>query len=357
MYLWAIFIYSSSDVIAAPVDDDHPQGFAISLLHETVSDTVDQSPNLAEGGFATPVTKPRFKSDGFALSYKPDSHTRFHLLIAKRQMNSLRDSFEINGIRAGMRRRLNPSDTSWYSLGIGFDASVNFSPEIYKNSYTNYDDQLIKEVRIVQPRDARISIRADMAWALTDRLKMQFALSGGVSQTTQKEVIGTVQRDNECRYAFSASSQGGSVRQLERCGSLLSYVQKYPTNQSLIDTLGFSVTDDLSYRDYFLGPQISMRWKQGAWSLSTGYEYRQYFRPTLDRRIRQAGDVPVTRSYGGFASANVGLFTHWQLNARVMYQRAAFLDDVPFLYSAFTHERYRGNGVIRFGLTLSRFFD
>ncbi|MDC0434906.1 hypothetical protein OAM69_04625 [bacterium] len=51
------------------------------------------------------------------------------------------------------------------------------------------------------------------------------------------------------------------------------------------------------------------------------------------------------------------VFKNWQLAALVRYQRAAFLDDIPFLYSALTNERYRGDGVIRYGLSISRFFN
>ncbi|MFK7859589.1 MAG: hypothetical protein AB8B64_12245 [Granulosicoccus sp.] len=332
-------------------------GFVVTLQHETVSDTVDYSPNLQAGGFADAVQKPRFQSQGFHLSYNTDRQTHFHLKFAQRQMNSLRDSFVINGLSAGVKRRYPSLDERMYSLDFGLNASINQASEIYKNSYTNYADHLITEVRLIEPRDARLSVSADLAVALTSRLQMNVELSGGLSQTSQREVVGSARLDNDCRFAFNASSKGGSVRQVERCGNLISYVQRYPTNQALNDKLGFSVADDLSYRDYFIGPKITLQWRKGAWSIDTGYQFRQYFRPTLDKRIREAGETPVTRSQSAFASAGVNVLRHWQIRAGVRYQQAAFLDDIPFLYTALTHGRYLGNGVIRYAFSVTRFFD
>lgn len=342
--------------MASPVDEFVP-GFAIALQHETVSDTVGYSPNLQTGGFANAVQKPRFQAHGFTLSYSPDRRTHYHFTLRERQMNSLRDAFVINEISTGLSRRFQLKGASRYTLGMGVNASVNHSPEIYKNSYTNYADHLITEVRLIEPRDARLSVSADITLELTSRLRMTVALNGGLSQTSQKEVQGSARLDNDCRYAFNASTQGGSVRQLERCGELISYEQSYPTNQALNDRLGFSVADDLTYRDYFLGPQVSVGWRQGAWAIETGYAFRQYLRPMLDQRMRDAGDTPVTKSHSGYANASVDVFSHWKIDARVGYQRAAFLDDVPFLYNALTHERYSGKGVIRYALTITRHFD
>ncbi|MFK7993092.1 MAG: hypothetical protein AB8B87_03080 [Granulosicoccus sp.] len=346
----------SGNVVASSADDYLP-GFAITLQHETVSDKVSYSPNLQAGGFAEPIEKPRFQSHAFSLTYRPDPRLRYHFSLAQRQMNSLRDAFVINELSGGVKRRFHLSQASRYSLDIGFDASVNHASEIYKNSYTSYANQLITEVRLLEPRDVRLSVSADLAMSLTDRLKMNLAVSGGMSQTSQNEVVGSARLDNDCRYAFNASTQGGSVRQLERCGDLISFEQHYPSDQTLNDRLGFSVADDLTYRDYFFGPQVSLHWLQGPWSIGAGYEFRQYFRPTLDHRIRQSGETPVSRSHSAFAGASIDVLRHWQVDVRVRYQQAAFLDDIPFLYNALTHERYRGNGVIRYALKVTRFFD
>lgn len=345
-----------NDVIASSSSDYLP-GLSIALQHETVSDTVDYSPNLQAGGFANAVQKPRFQSQGFSLSYSADRYSRFHLTLAQRQMNSLRDAFVINTLSGGYKKRIRPTKTTRYELSFGVDASINHASEIYKNSYTNYSDHLITEVRLVEPRDARVSFSADIDMSLTDRIGLKLSIGGGLSQTSQSEVVGSARLDNNCQFSFNASTQGGSVRQLEQCGKLVSFEQYYPSNRTLNDKLGFSVADDVSYRDYFFGPQISLHWKKGSWSAGAGYEFRQYFRPTLDHRIRQSGDSPVSKSHSAYARTGVRLMMNWELSARISYQRAAFLDDIPFLYTALTHDRYRGNGVIRYAFNLTRFFN
>ena len=355
---WALLMGS----VACPYSMASPQqayipGFAIAIQHETVNDTVEYSPNLQQGGFASAVEKPRFQSHGIVLSYNPSQLTRFHIGVSQRQLNSLRDAFTVNEFRAGVNRRFHSPLRKRYSLNVGVDARVNMASEIYKNSYTSFADNLITEVRLIEPRDARLSSRADLSVALTERLHLTLAVSGGLSQTSQQGVVGVAQLDNNCQYAFNASENGGSVNQLERCGELVSYEQRYPDNQSLNDNLGFSVADDLTYRDYFFGRHISLNWQADSWAIGTGYEFRDYFRPTIDHRIREAGNIPVTRSHTAYANARVDVFRKWQLDALVRYQQAAFLDDIPFLYSALTNERYRGDGVIRYGLSISRFFN
>ena len=351
-----VALLSARYSMASPVEAFIP-GFAIAIQHETVNDTVEYSPNLQEGGFASAVEKPRFQLHGIVLSYNASRQTQFQFGFSQRQLNSLRDAFSVNEISAGVNRRFQSPASARYSLNIGADARINMASEIYKNSYTSYADNLITEVRVVEPRDARLSAHADLSVALTERLHLTFAISGGLSRTSQQEVLGIALLDNDCPYAFNASVDGGSVNQLERCGDLVSYEQRYPDSQSLNDNLGFSVEDDLTYRDYFFGRQISLHWQAASWSMGTGYEFREYFRPTLDHRIREAGNTPVTRSHTAYANASVDVFKNWQLAALVRYQRAAFLDDIPFLYNALTNERYRGDGVIRYGLSISRFFN
>ena len=342
-------------LLASSVEKNIP-GFAIALTHETVNDKVAYSPNLPGGGFANPTQRQRFQSQGFMLSYNTSGRTRYHFGLTQRQLNSLRDAFTINELSTGVKRRFQSSTRSRYTLDVGVDVSVNEASEIYKNSFTEVAGNLITEVRLKEPRDARLSVHADLKVGITDRMHANFSINGGLSQTSQQEVVGVVRLDNGCQYAFDASMQGGSVSQLGSCGRLVSYEQHYPNSQSLKDNIGFSVADDLSYRDYFIGPQASLRWTKGSWSFGSGYEFRQYFRPTIDRRIREAGNTPVTRSHTAFANASVNVFKDWQVDFLVKYQKAAFLDDIPFLYSAFTHQRFSGNGVLRYGLTLTRFF-
>jgi len=332
------------------------EGFSIALQHETVSDSVGYSPNLQQGGFAAVEQKPRFQSTGFALSYTPDQLIRYRASLKQRHMHSLRDSFVINELSAGIKRRLHSKFSAPHTLDIGFETRFNYASEIYKNSYTSYADHLITEVRLKQPRDVRLSVRADLGVVLTDHLQLDVAFSGGLSQTRQEEVVGSAKLDNDCRYVFNASTTGGVVRQEERCGNLVSYEQRYPTSQALNNKLGFSVADDVTYWDYFFGPQLSLRWMRGGWSLGTGYELRQYIRPMLDDRILKAGGKPVSSSHSAFLKAGVNVFRHWNIAAQVQYQQAAFLDDIPFLYNALTYERYRNKSVLRYALSVSRYF-
>ena len=293
-----------------------------------------------------------------ALSYVSDKQTRYQLGITERTLTSLRDSFVIDEFSLGVNRTVDTrSLDSRFSLNVGLNARVNRATEIYKNSYTAIADQLVTEVRLKEPRDTRLTLHADLGMALSPHLLVNVELSGGLSQTRQKRVVGVGRSNDNCEYAFSASGNGGSINQLGSCDNVLSFSRVFPSDEAVDEELGFSVDNDITYRDYFLGPKISMLWRKGIWTLDGGVSLRQYFRSKIDDRIRDGGGTPVTRSQSAFAGAAVKLLTHWQLDARVRFERAAFLDDIPFLYTTLTHERFSGKGVFRYAVSVTRFFD
>lgn len=333
-----------------------PSRFALSLELESVNDSVNYTPNLPSGRFAEPQEKPRFHANKLRISFSPPGANKFYASISQRQLTSLRDAFVVNQVRAGLQRRLPALKSPQYNLAVGVDAMFNYASELYKNSYTDYDDQLITEVRLIEPRDTRLSAQAQLGISLPRKIKVHVDLIGGFSHTSQKSVKGASRLSNQCNYEFNATESGGSVHQLGQCGQVVSFKQTYPNDAALNNRLGFSVAKDVSYRDYFLGTGVSLGWSIGPFLLNTGYQFRQYFRPTIDDRIRAAGGAPVTRSHNAFASTSITLFTHWQVNVNATYQSAAFLDDIPLLYTALTHQRYGGKGVIRYALSLVRFF-
>ena len=340
----------------AQYNDDPSSRLSVTLQYETVGGRVNYSPNLPDGGFAPADRRARFQSAGFVVAHESTQKNSYYLSFKQRQLNSLRDTFTIYEAGVGVSRPIQRLKSNRYSLEIGLDAHFNYASEIFKNSYTSYADTLITEVRFKEPQDARLALSLDMAMILTDHLHLQAGLSGGLSRTDVKRVTGSAILENGCGYEFNATSNGGSLQQIGSCGSLVSYEQNYPNNQTLKDRLGFSVTDDLTYRDYFLAPELSLHWQRDAWTLATGYEFRQYFRPSIDHRIRQSGGAPATRNHNAYAQAGVQIFNNWQVAAGVRYQRAAFLDDIPFLYNALTYQRYNGKGVLRYNLSLSRYF-
>ena len=340
----------------AQSENNYPAGFAITLQYETVGSKVNYAPNLPEGGFAKEDRRSRFTASGFVVSHKSRQNNSYYLSYKRRQLNSLRDAFTINEFSAGIAKRFELPASKRVALNLSLDAIVNHTSEIYKNSYTSYSDTLITEVRFSDPRDARLTFTANVAYAITSHLQIVAGVRGGLSKTDVRKVSGTAIRDNGCAYEFEATTQGGSLQQVEACDSLVSYEQHYPNNETLKDNLGVSVADDLTYRDYFFAPKLSLHWQRAAWTLGTGYEFRQYFRPSLDHRIRQAGGTPATRNHIAFANASIQFLKHWQIGAQVKYQRSAFLEDIPFLYNALTYERYNGKGVFRYQLSLTRHF-
>lgn len=329
---------------------------AISVYHETVGDSVNYTPNLPEGGFADPQRRSRFQSIGLDLAYRANLRTKYNFSIQRRQINSLRDSFVVNEFQAGIEKRLKTPLMSRFSLDVGVGFTANQSSEIYKNSYTSYADRLITEVRLREPQDARLSAKAILGIELTGNTKFHIGISGGVTRTQQKNITGAARLDNNCEYNFSASNNSGSLTQVGRCGSTLLFKQFYPTDESVNTNLGFSVNSDLSYRDYFIGPSLRVEWNKGNLRLSAGYEFRQYFRPNIDDRIREAGGSPITSNQNAFTNAQLMFWQNWQLDVRAAYQSAAFLDDIPFLYTTLTYQRFSDASVIRYALQLTRFF-
>lgn len=355
-YRLSILLITSCLMCEVHAADFTSRRTAISIHHETIGDSVSYSPNLPEGGFADPQNKPRFQAVGIDLRFNSRRNTRFNVSAKQRQMNSLRDSFVVNEFNVGVIKKYKASYLSRFSLDLGIDFRVNQTSEIYKNSYTSYADQLITEVRLLEPEDARLSAQANLGIELASRTKLHIGMSGGISQTSQKSVTGLAQADNNCQYNFAASRSNGSVSQVGRCGSTLLFSQFYPSDELVDSNLGFSVNNDLSYRDYFIGPNLTLEWSKGNLKLSAGYEFRQYYRPELDDRIRSSGGSPVTRNQNAFANVQMGFWKNWQLNARTTYQSAAFLDDVPFLYTALTYQRFIDNNVLRYSFKLTRFF-
>jgi len=326
------------------------------VQQETVGDSVRYTPNTTNGQFATPDTRPRFESQRLTFSYGTDHRTKFFLSVKQRQMNSLRDSYDINELSFAYKRRISGNRQSPYSLDFDISAIINQSSEIYKNSYTHYGDQLITGIRLQDPRDVRLSVGADLGVSMSDRMRLRVAIKSGFTKTSHDGIAGTTRQNDNCKFAFNASSNDGSINLLERCGSLISYNRHYPNEEALDNRLGFSVTKDLSYIDVFIGSLVSISWQHQVWTAATGFDFHQYYRPTIDHRIRQNGDSPVTRTQSVFVQVSRGMWKHWRAGFQAKYQRAAFLHDVPFLYTALTHQRYQGKSALRYAMTITRFF-
>ena len=89
----------ASTLLFATVNTAHAFGVVdITLSTESVGDRVDQSPNLDDGGFASPESKPRFQAFSAGVDWTLNTRSTISVSLARRELNSLRDSFEINQI-------------------------------------------------------------------------------------------------------------------------------------------------------------------------------------------------------------------------------------------------------------------
>ena len=351
-----IGILGSNTIAFAAARGSHTPGFSMSVIHGTVNDDVAYSPNLPAGGFAPAQNKARFNSNRIKLSYSTSVNSRIDVGLGQLRMTSLRDEFVINSLKAGIQRTVYTSVDRKYGLDLGLFTGFNYATQIHKNSYTNFGDQLITDVRLLNPRDYRLTLAGKLGVVLTDQLQLTVELNGGSTRTTQRSIKGMARLSNNCRFQFNANESSATVRQLDSCGRLQSFERQYNSDNTLTEELGFSVARDISYTEYFAGTRVALTWRKDKLRLKAGYAARGYNRPTLDSRIRNSGDQPVTSSQQLDVGVYRDIFDHWQISTGAIYQKSAFLDDVPFLYSALTNQRYQDKNVLRFQFELRRQF-
>lgn len=322
----------------------------ITFSAEGVGARVDQSPNLPDGGFAASKSKPRFRELSASMDLDVGSRTRISFSLAQREMNSLRDSFEINQVSLSAFTRISPADAR-YLVGVNVGLAVNHADQLVKNSFTHFNGATLRNASIIGPQDRTLS--ATLRGALP--LRYGFSLSGGLSVgqvlSDHDSMQGWGQSNEGCQYAFSTDGSTGSLRQQGACGALISYSQEFANEDGVENRLGFRSSQDVAYRARFLGAGGELGWSHRSVSISVGYRIRKYSRGELDQRITANGDTPTRFSQVAKAIIAYDTGRRWTVSLASFYQTAPFLDDVPLLYTAFTSDRYTGGDSLSFQLS------
>lgn len=311
----------------------------ITLALERVEDNVDYSPNLETGGFANPQSRPRFQASSLGVRWQVSPRTSLGASFTQREVNSLRDSFDISQLSVSATRLLAPA-TARYTLGTSVNLSMNFSDVLFKNSYTNYNGAVIRGASINRPQDQTLTAGFFAGLNLKHGFSLSARVAAGVLKSDHDYIEGQGQSSDGCEYAFTASEQNGSLNQQGSCGALVRYSQEFTSEQGVEERLGFLPSQDVSYRAQFIEAGTGMTWTRQALSLLLDYRFRQYQRGQLDVRIEDNGDTPTRASQIARANLSYRFSKRWSLSMSSIYQTAPYLDDVPMLYTAFTSQRF-----------------
>ena len=324
----------------------------LTISMESVGDTVDQSPNLAEGGFAPPESKPRFQAFTAGIDWTFDARTSVSFSAGRNELNSLRDSFEINQIALSAYRRISP-DRVPYTFRLHAALTFNYVDQLIKNSYTTYNGATLTSASISQPEDRTLSIGLSGSRLVSKGFKFAGRVNAGMISSDHESMQGVGKSQDDCSYSFSTDGSTGSLVQLETCGPLVSYSQQFANEDGVEDRLGFRSSQDVAHSARFLEVGGGVAWSRQSISIGVDYQFRQYYRDTIDERISENGDTPTTFSQTARAALTYRLGSNWSLSLASIYQTAPYLDEIPLLYTAFTSERYTGGDALSFKLSAS----
>ncbi len=325
---------------------------SVTLSSEGVGDRVDQSPNLPDGGFAPSQSKPRFQAFSASIDWDLNARTTVRFSLAQREMNSLRDSFEINQFALSAFTRISPRRAP-YLLGVNVGLAVNNADQLIKNSFTHYNGATLRSASINRPQDRTFSAALTGSRPLGHGFTLLGRLSAGLVSSDHDSMQGLGQSSEGCQYAFGTDGSTGSLQQQGVCGVLVSYSQEFANEDGVEDRLGFRSSEDVSYTGRFVGAGSALGWSHQAVSVSVGYRFRQYFRDQLDRRISINGDTPTRVSQTAQAIVAYRPGRRWTLSLAWIYQTASYLDEIPLLYTAFTSERYTSGDSLSFKLSVT----
>ncbi|NND92318.1 MAG: hypothetical protein HKN42_15775 [Granulosicoccus sp.] len=322
----------------------------VTLKTEGVGDRVDQAPNLAEGGFAPAESKPRVQAFSANIDWTLDARTTLSTSVARHELNSLRDSFEINQIALSTFTRFSPRRVD-YLLGVEVGLVVNHAHRLVKNSFTHYNGATLRHAAINQPQDLTLSAGLKGARLLGRGFSFSGNLSAGIVASDHNSMQGQGESSEGCQYAFETNGSTGRLQQQGVCGALVSYSQDFASEDGVEERLGFRSSQDVAYQARFVEAGGGLGWTHRTLSFSLGYSFRQYFRDRLDQRISSNGDTPTRVSQMARAVMAVRLGRRWTVSLASIYQSAPYLDEIPLLYTAFTSERYSAGDSLSFQLS------
>ena len=345
-------VLASTLLLFSAIPDRAYGAIDITLSTEGVGDRVDQSSNLADGGFASPESKPRFQAFSTSVDWELNARSSVSVSLARRELNSLRDSFEIDQIAFSMFTRIS-HERAKYLLGVRAGLAVNHADQLVKNSFTHYNDATLRGASIEQPRDLTLTGGLSGTRPIGRGFSFSGRLNAGLVVSDHDFMQGEGESSEGCQYAFVTNGSTGSLQQQGVCGALINYSQEFANEDGVEDRLGFRSSEDIAYQARFVEVGAGLGWAHRAVSFGLSYRFRQYFRGRLDQRITDNGDTPTRVSQVARANIAYRLGGRWTVSLASIYQSAPYLDEVPLLYTAFTSERYTGGESLSFRLSAS----
>lgn len=309
----------------------------LSIQYRSVGKTVGYSPNLPDGGQAEPVRRTRFNERLAEISWSNGHALSVRGVISERRFTSLRDNFEFNGTGLGVRYRFKSGSRGVTALT--FDFHSNRSDKIDKNSFTTVGNTVIKSMAVHHPSDSLWGIGLAREVLLDGATRLE--VYGGVGQTDSKHsgISGQLDRGN-CSYRFDFNAQGGTVSQIDQCGSVRALTRTYPSDFSVEQDFGVSPVLDMRNKSVFFRVGGSVRKRYNKWTLSSSYNFQRYSRSGLDDRILDAGGGVHDTSHALSAGVAYQYDRKLSFDAEALYHKHRYLDQVPVLYTRVTSHRF-----------------
>ncbi len=327
-------VLQSSIAVAAPVQ--------LTVEHKTVGDTVQYTPNLRSGGFASPTRKKRFQESSLRFFWQTTSGVSVEGGLSERSFTTLRDHFGF--LQSHLTLRLALYNTAEQKTSLWVSLSSNRASALQKNSYTAIGNQVIRSVTVQSPSDYSLEFGSDWNVNLGPHSRIHAQFSLGSTDTYNAGLNGDLARGN-CDYQFEFGQSGGSVELSDPCGDMTALSRIYPNDATVNQEFGVSPANDLRNRAVFTRVGIGVSKSFSTWSVGANYYYQQYFRDKLDNSIESSGNNTYKYNQVLSLTARRQLTRQITLGAQADYHRHRYLDEVPVLYTRLTSDRFEDDAV------------
>ena len=199
----------------------------LKLTTETVGDSVTYNSNLLSGGgVAEPQKLQRYASRKVAIDWIKNDQITLQGQYSRLRVTSLRDQIELNRIPFGSLHTFTGS-TAQRRTALKFKVTSNFTDSIYKNSYTQVNDNQLRELTINRPNDLAVQTGFTHSQSLFNDSQWSVFTAVGHIRSIHQGISGNV-FDGGCNCQFNFDTQGGQINQLTPCGDVQALSRIYP---------------------------------------------------------------------------------------------------------------------------------
>lgn len=218
--------------------------------------------------------------------------------------------------------------------------SSNKADRLNKNSYTTIGNQVIKSVTVKTPSDQRLELGLDRSFELGQSVTLNTLAGIGSTDSSNSGLFGNLSRGN-CDYEFEFNYNGGSLNQVDQCGSVTSLSRVYPNDATVQQDFGVSPSSDLRNKSVYGRVGFGVSKDHGKWSFTSQYYFQKYFRDKLDDRINLSSNESYEQNHVFATAAQRKITKAIMAGVRAEYHRHRYLDEIPVLYTRLTSERFK----------------